>query len=375
MGGHLYIAMPLLRGKNLEGGRPGDDARTESRGRRARRRRAPCRAPDRPRPRGRQAGEHPRRDDARRRASPLRHGLRPRPRHLGRGDDGDRARPRHPLVHAPRASARHSTGWQTAGPTSTRSASRSTRSSPAGSRSTEGTPFERHEPGHDRGAGAGGEGRSRLPEDLDTIVLECLEKDPARRYDSARALADDLRRFLDGEPIAARPDGPATRLLRRARKNPALAAMAAGLLLGRAPRRRGHERMSAGRDEDALSDFDDAEKAYRGAVDVAQRSPRRPGPLLGLSRPRRTSPRSAARRAERRSPRAPPGAGKPSPSIPETPSPFFAPPTSSGSGKSSSPPREGTRGRGSVGRSLSPNAASRRATTSPTPSTTSASPG
>jgi len=70
-----------------------------------------------------------------------------------------------------------------------------------------------------------------FPRDLDTIVLKCLEKDPARRYDSARALAEDLRRFLDGEPIAARPDGPVRRLARRARKSPALAAMAAGLLL------------------------------------------------------------------------------------------------------------------------------------------------
>lgn len=70
-----------------------------------------------------------------------------------------------------------------------------------------------------------------FPKDLDTVVLKCLEKDPARRYDSARALAEDLRRFLDGEPVSARPDGPGARLLRRARKNPALAAVTAGLLL------------------------------------------------------------------------------------------------------------------------------------------------
>jgi hypothetical protein len=66
----------------------------------------------------------------------------------------------------------------------------------------------------------------RIPRDLETIVLKAMDKEPARRYAASAEVAEDLRRFLTDRPVRARPVGVLERLVKWAKRRPAVAALA-----------------------------------------------------------------------------------------------------------------------------------------------------
>ena len=72
---------------------------------------------------------------------------------------------------------------------------------------------------------------SKIPRDLETVTLKCLEKEPSRRYASARALADDLRLWMEDRPITARPVSPPEKAWRLCRRHPGAAGLVGGLVL------------------------------------------------------------------------------------------------------------------------------------------------
>jgi WD40 repeat protein/serine/threonine protein kinase len=141
-----------------------------------------------------------------------------------------------------------------------------------------------------------------VPPDLETLCLKCLEKEPARRYLTAQALAEDLDRFLRNEPIQARPVGYVEKLWRWCRRKPALATaysllilLVILILIGSpiAIYRINHERQRAERGE-----LDARQKAYasdmnRVQQELAQNNLGLAQELLNRHRPQFVVPASA----------------------------------------------------------------------------------
>ena len=130
--------------------------------------------------------------------------------------------------------------------------------------------------------------------DLETLCLKCLEKEPARRYQTAQALAEDLDRFLRAEPIQARPVGPAGKVWRWCRRKPVVAGLVVALHLVLAIGLAGilwqWQRAEKGELAARTSELDARQKAYASDMnrlqqELAQNNLGRAQELLNRHRP------------------------------------------------------------------------------------------
>jgi WD40 repeat protein/tetratricopeptide (TPR) repeat protein/tRNA A-37 threonylcarbamoyl transferase component Bud32 len=120
----------------------------------------------------------------------------------------------------------------------------------------------------------------RIPRDLQTVCLKCLAKEPARRYQTAADLAGDLRCFLNGEPVKARPVGQLERTWRWCRRNPVMAGLSgavAALLLAVAV----VSAISAWQAAESARQSDESAKRERQAAQDAVEAQRQAEGLVG----------------------------------------------------------------------------------------------
>jgi CHAT domain-containing protein/Tfp pilus assembly protein PilF len=126
----------------------------------------------------------------------------------------------------------------------------------------------------------------KVPRDLETICLKATAKNPARRYATARALADDLQRFLKGEPIVARPAGAFERAAKWAWRKPATAALlvvslvaamaSVGVLVGIFYNSRLKDALDAEREaKERAEEARNSEESQRTVAEAAQSEARR----------------------------------------------------------------------------------------------------
>jgi tetratricopeptide (TPR) repeat protein len=124
---------------------------------------------------------------------------------------------------------------------------------------------------------------SKVPHDLETICLKCLEKEPGKRYADAAALADDLKRFQAGEPIRARPVGVFVRTVKWVRRRPmaaafyatafaAIAALVGGVL--------GHNTQLAQERNQTQANLDKAKQVVEDCFVAATENPLLQGPNM-----------------------------------------------------------------------------------------------
>jgi serine/threonine protein kinase len=115
-----------------------------------------------------------------------------------------------------------------------------------------------------------------VPRDLETLCLKCLEKEPARRYQTAQALAEELDRFLKAEPIRARPIGRTAKLWRWCRRKPVLAFLGSTTLVLLLAVAFGSPiaiyRINRERARAELSELDAHRKAYASDMNLVQRA-------------------------------------------------------------------------------------------------------